>query len=253
MPTGCRNSCRSATAGCCSRRLPSTAAPPAVMAADLAGTPDTGIRVQACGDCHLMNFGGFATPERNVIFDINDFDETLPAPWEWDVKRLVASFVLAARSHRTVRRERTRCRGDLRAQLPQAPARIRRDASARGLVRAGHVGRLSSSLLPESEAAARAAIGSHKATTQSGSEVDFPKLAGMVGGRLSIRDTPPLIFHPEEARSPDFQTILDQTSWLPTGRRWQMTAAFCSTATDSWTLPSRSSVSAASGGDAGSP
>ena len=69
-----------------------------MMAADLAGTPAIGIRVQACGDCHLMNFGGFATPERNVIFDINDFDETLPAPWEWDVKRLAASFVLAARS-----------------------------------------------------------------------------------------------------------------------------------------------------------
>src|SRR5262249_35919491 len=71
----------------------------AVMAADLAHTPATGIRVQACGDCHLMNFGGFATPERRLIFDINDLDETLPAPWEWDVKRLVASFVLAARSN----------------------------------------------------------------------------------------------------------------------------------------------------------
>ena len=71
----------------------------AVMAADLAKTPSTGIRVQACGDCHLLNFGGFATPERNILFDINDFDETLPAPWEWDVKRLVASFVLAARSN----------------------------------------------------------------------------------------------------------------------------------------------------------
>src|SRR6185437_14538026 len=70
----------------------------AVMAADLAKTPATGIRVQACGDCHLVNFGGFATPERNIVFDINDFDETLPGPWEWDVKRLVASFILAARS-----------------------------------------------------------------------------------------------------------------------------------------------------------
>jgi uncharacterized protein (DUF2252 family) len=70
-----------------------------VMAADLSKTPTTGLRVQACGDCHLMNFGGFATPERNIIFDINDFDETLPAPWEWDVKRLAASFILAARSN----------------------------------------------------------------------------------------------------------------------------------------------------------
>src|SRR5271157_5709380 len=71
----------------------------AVMAADLATTPATGIRVQCCGDAHLMNFGGFATPERRLVFDVNDLDETLPAPWEWDVKRLVASFVLAARAN----------------------------------------------------------------------------------------------------------------------------------------------------------
>jgi uncharacterized protein (DUF2252 family) len=70
----------------------------AIMAADLATTPGTGFRVQCCGDCHLMNFGGFATPERRFVFDINDFDETLPAPWEWDVKRLAASFVVAGRS-----------------------------------------------------------------------------------------------------------------------------------------------------------
>jgi len=64
------------------------------MAADLATTPTSGLRVQACGDAHLMNFGGFATPERNVVFDINDFDETLPAPFEWDLKRLAASVVI---------------------------------------------------------------------------------------------------------------------------------------------------------------
>jgi uncharacterized protein (DUF2252 family) len=70
-----------------------------LMAADLAQTAVTGISTQLCGDCHLMNFGAFATPERNVIFDINDFDETLPGPWEWDVKRLAASIVMAARSN----------------------------------------------------------------------------------------------------------------------------------------------------------
>ena len=68
-----------------------------IQAHDLAGTPVSGINVQACGDCHLMNFGGFATPERTLVFDINDFDETLPAPFEWDLKRLAASFVIAAR------------------------------------------------------------------------------------------------------------------------------------------------------------
>src|SRR5579863_9323432 len=71
----------------------------ALMAADLAATPSTRLRVQACGDCHVANFGGFGSPERRLVFDINDFDETLPAPWEWDVKRLGASIVLAAREH----------------------------------------------------------------------------------------------------------------------------------------------------------
>jgi uncharacterized protein (DUF2252 family) len=68
------------------------------MAADLAPTPTTGIAVQVCGDGHLVNFGGFATPERRLIFDVNDFDETLAGPWEWDVKRLGASFAVAARA-----------------------------------------------------------------------------------------------------------------------------------------------------------
>ena len=67
------------------------------MAADLSRTPTSGLRAQACGDAHLCNFGAYATPERRVIFDVNDLDETLPAPWEWDVKRLAASFVLASR------------------------------------------------------------------------------------------------------------------------------------------------------------
>jgi uncharacterized protein (DUF2252 family) len=72
---------------------------PIVMARDLAQTPVSGIRVQACGDCHLMNFGVYASPERNLLFDVNDFDETLPGPWEWDLKRLATSFVVAGRSH----------------------------------------------------------------------------------------------------------------------------------------------------------
>ena len=68
----------------------------AVMAADLAESPSTGLRVQACGDCHLANFGAYATPEGTPVFDVNDFDETLPAPFEWDVKRLAASVAVAA-------------------------------------------------------------------------------------------------------------------------------------------------------------
>jgi len=68
-----------------------------IMAADLSETPKTGIKVQTCGDSHLSNFGGYGTPERNLVFDVNDFDETLSAPWEWDVKRLAASIVVAGR------------------------------------------------------------------------------------------------------------------------------------------------------------
>ncbi|HSR31560.1 MAG TPA: DUF2252 family protein, partial [Anaerolineae bacterium] len=71
----------------------------AIMAYDLSHTPATGLNVQICGDCHLLNFGGFATAERRLIFDINDFDETSIAPWEWDVKRLTASFVIAGRAN----------------------------------------------------------------------------------------------------------------------------------------------------------
>ena len=70
-----------------------------VMSADLAETPRSGISVQLCGDAHLSNFGGFAAPDRRLVFDLNDFDETLPGPWEWDVKRLAASIAIAAREH----------------------------------------------------------------------------------------------------------------------------------------------------------
>jgi hypothetical protein len=70
-----------------------------IMASDLASTPSTGLSVQCCGDAHLCNFGGFATPERRVIFSVNDLDETLPGPWEWDVKRLTASFLIGCRDN----------------------------------------------------------------------------------------------------------------------------------------------------------
>src|SRR5579859_7022459 len=70
-----------------------------VMAQDLVATPVSGIQVQVCGDAHLNNFGIYATPERNQVFDVNDFDETLPGPWEWDVKRLAASIVVAGRQN----------------------------------------------------------------------------------------------------------------------------------------------------------
>jgi uncharacterized protein (DUF2252 family) len=79
-----------------------------IMAADLAGSPRSGITTQVCGDAHLMNFGVFASPERRLVFDINDFDETFPGPWEWDVKRLAASFAIAGRDNGFAVKDRNR-------------------------------------------------------------------------------------------------------------------------------------------------
>jgi hypothetical protein len=77
----------------------------AVMAADLAGTPNTGLRLQSCGDAHFANFGTHATPEGKPVFDLNDFDETLPAPFEWDIKRLAASLAVAGRVAQSSKKE----------------------------------------------------------------------------------------------------------------------------------------------------
>ena len=193
-----------------------------VMAADLAKTPVTGLRVQACGDCHLVNFGGFATPERNIIFDINDFDETLPAPWEWDVKRLVASFVLAARSN----------------GLTEAQGRAAAAAAARGYRESLRkftemnpleiwYARVTAQDVIDTVPKKRRAFVQDRidsALGRAGSEMDFPKLASMVGGHIGIRDTPPLIFHPEAAHAPEFRKLLDKVfmeyrETLPDDRR----------------------------------
>ena len=87
-----------------------------IMAADLATVPSSGLRVQACGDAHLANFGGFAAPDRTLIFDMNDFDETAPGPFEWDVKRLAASFEIAARSRELSSKTAARSSGRSRAR-----------------------------------------------------------------------------------------------------------------------------------------
>jgi len=180
----------------------------AVMAADLAKTPSTGIRVQACGDCHLMNFGGFATPERNILFDINDFDETLPAPWEWDVKRLVASFVLAARSN-SLSDSKGR---DAAVSCARSYRKSMRKYSQMNPLEVWYA-RIDSddmiALAPNARIRARTQQRIAKAKQQNGSELDFPKLAGMVGGHIRIHDNPPLIFHPEETRAEDFRATLE--------------------------------------------
>ena len=107
-----------------------------IMAADLARTPNSGLRVQLCGDAHLSNFGVFGSPERTLVFDMNDFDETVPGPWEWDVKRLAASFVDRRARERLFRSGATNGRARHRPRLPGGDHRLRSDAQSRALVRA---------------------------------------------------------------------------------------------------------------------
>jgi len=96
----------------------------AVMAADLAATPRSGFDVQLCGDAHLSNFGAYASPDRELVFDVNDFDETLPGPWEWDVMRLAASFSVAGRASGFKRRERLTIVAAMSAQYRAAMRRM---------------------------------------------------------------------------------------------------------------------------------
>jgi uncharacterized protein (DUF2252 family) len=156
----------------------------------------------------LMNFGGFATPERNIIFDINDFDETSPAQWEWDVKRLAASIVLAARSIGLSDSQGRDCavtsarsyREHMREFSRMDPLRVwYTTVSAEDVI----------GILPKAlQKGVRKRI--DKAAKGSGSELDFPKLAGTVVGQIRITDQPPLIFHPEETRASDAEATLDQ-------------------------------------------
>jgi uncharacterized protein (DUF2252 family) len=191
-----------------------------LMAADLAATPTSGIRVQACGDCHLLNFGGFATPERNILFDINDFDETLPAPWEWDIKRLAASFVLAARalglSDTEAQETAVTCARTYRKRL--------RAYSEQPTLKIWYTYITVEAILARTprDVGARLQRRFEKAAKRSGSELDFPKLTSMVADKVAIRDAPPLIFHPAGSQEPGFrprvkrvlasyrQTLLDE-------------------------------------------
>jgi uncharacterized protein (DUF2252 family) len=179
-----------------------------VMASDLAHNPTTGLKVQACGDCHLVNFGGFATPERNIIFDINDFDETSPAPWEWDLKRLVASIVLAGRENglpdSRVRDCAVSCARRYREHM--------REFSKMDPLRVWYTETSAADFIESLPKALRKNVRKHieKAAVHSGSEFDFPKLTGSVGGKVHIIDRPPLIFHPTTTDAAEAETTLDE-------------------------------------------
>ena len=177
----------------------------AIMAADLAHTPVSGIRVQACGDAHLMNFGGFATPERNIIFDINDLDETLPAPWEWDLKRLAASVVIAAQHLRLPESDAARTAGDVAREYRERMA----DYAAMRTLEVWYdridLQRYEDrSADPDVLKYAQRRISERIEAEQLKSVPDFlyPKFVCEAGEQPRIKDDPPLIFHPTAEIAP---------------------------------------------------
>jgi uncharacterized protein (DUF2252 family) len=166
----------------------------AIMAGDLAGTPSSGFRTQLCGDAHLLNFRLLASPERNLVFDINDFDETLPGPWEWDVKRLAASMVIAARENGFTDPER---RAIVLATVRSYRRRMRQLAQMSHLdvwyakADAGQLQELATGRL---HARGRKKLSQTltKARTRDSLQA-FEKLAEVVDGELRIAAAPPVI------------------------------------------------------------
>jgi uncharacterized protein (DUF2252 family) len=187
----------------------------AVMTADLAGSPQSGFEAQLCGDAHLSNFGAFASPERRLVFDLNDFDETLPGPWEWDVKRLAASFSLAGRDRGCDERQR---RGIVAAAAREYRETMRRLAQMGNLESwyqqldaetiadrwAGVVGGKQRKMFERNVAKARAKDSSRA----------FAKLTEEVDGKLRIVSDLPLIVPigelAEEAKGVDVEALILQ-------------------------------------------
>lgn len=171
-----------------------------IMAADLATTAQSGLRVQACGDAHLLNFGAFATPERNVVFDINDLDETLPAPWEWDVKRLTTSVVIAGRY---LRLSETECARAAMATVRSYREHLADYSSKRALeVWYETIGIDDVANNVDDTLRARVKKRVEVAEEKSAPEFVFPKLVEHRGTEPRFKDEPPLIFHPTEEQAP---------------------------------------------------
>jgi uncharacterized protein (DUF2252 family) len=165
-----------------------------IQAHDLQGTPSAGITVQCCGDCHLMNFGGFATPERTLAFDINDFDETHPGPFEWDLKRLTTSLVLAARWLGFGN-------GDVK-RTPLVAVAAYREAQAHyaemSVLDTWYAKIVFDQLLKEAGNDPTVARKMQKDVTkasQNTAEHIFHKITTVAGGKSRIVDQPPLLYH----------------------------------------------------------
>jgi uncharacterized protein (DUF2252 family) len=189
-----------------------------IMARDLAGTPDTGLRVQACGDAHLANFGVFGTPERNLVFDVNDFDETLPAPWEWDVKRLAVSVVLAGRN--------LQIQGGVASQVAGGAVRAYRERMAE-LAMMGpldvwydrvDVAAVLDIARQERAKDLKRQLRVSKIRQRTGLQV-LPKLTEQADGTLRIIDDPPLVGHLDPEAFDGEKMIAGYAESLPPDRR----------------------------------
>ena len=171
-----------------------------IMAADLASTPATGVETQLCGDAHLLNFGLFATPERNLVFDLNDFDETTRGPWEWDLKRLATSFEVAGRDEAMSRPQRPRRCGPRCAPTasdsPPTPGRARSRSATTGATSPRSCGSR-----PTRARRKQLVVAETKARRRD-SEHALTRLAALDGDRYRIVDDPPLVFHPDD---PDWE------------------------------------------------
>ncbi|MFO1020410.1 MAG: DUF2252 domain-containing protein [Planctomycetales bacterium] len=168
-----------------------------LQAYDLLKTPTTGISVQCCGDCHLMNFGGFATPERTLIFDINDFDETHPGPFEWDIKRLATSFVLAARWLRYKKSEARDAVGQMVKWYREGMAQFAEmSVLETWYARITYEGILES--VADNPVLAKHVKKQVAKAQVNTSEHVYEKLTREVNGKPQIALSPPLLFRPED-------------------------------------------------------
>ena len=191
-----------------------------LMAMDLAPTPTSGIRVQACGDCHLSNFGLFATPERNLVFDINDFDETLPAPFEWDIKRLATSFYVGALDNDFSDKD---CTTITRACV-QAYREAIAQFSAMNVLDVWYA-KLDADTLIASAPDAEAKKNRQRIADEARANIAdyvFPKITRVHDGRRLIVDQLPLVYHsPPEEKVPEIaiDTLKAYRETLPYDRR----------------------------------
>ena len=183
----------------------------AIMAWDLSRAPTSGLRVQCCGDAHLSNFGVFAAPDRRLVFDLNDFDETLPAPFDWDVKRLVASFVVAARDNAHRPKEQ---RTAARAAAAAYRTTIATAATMRFLdvwYARVDVEDLLAQLSPTADKATLKAAQKNLAKARKKTSLgSLGKFAERVDGGYRIKEQPPVIVRPPELMAAEAAGVVRQ-------------------------------------------